>query len=219
MPDNLKFEIKGSIGYIILNTPPTNTLQMHSFVELDSILNKCVSNKNLKGLLIFGNGRHFSQGSNTEELAQMTLSDNKSVFYKNVETLQKLRKLSIPAIALLSGVCLGSAFELALYCDYRFATEKTIIGLPETGFNLIPGLGGISLLNEHMSESQILEMVLPEKNYTGKEAYEIGIVDYITKKNMLIFDAEKFICSIDAKYDKSIKKIYIDRFLYRIYIH
>jgi enoyl-CoA hydratase/carnithine racemase len=44
-------------------------------------------------------------------------------------------------IAVIDGFALGGGLELALGCDMRIATKKSLIGLPETGLAIIPGAG------------------------------------------------------------------------------
>ena len=44
-----------------------------------------------------------------------------------------------PHIAAIDGVCLGGALELALACDYRIATPRSKLGLPEIKLGLLPG--------------------------------------------------------------------------------
>jgi len=45
-------------------------------------------------------------------------------------------------IALTTGLALGGGLELALSCDYRVGTEKTMLRFPETSIGIYPGLGG-----------------------------------------------------------------------------
>lgn len=51
----------------------------------------------------------------------------------------KNQHLPIPVIACIDGPALGGGLELALSCDIRVATKKSLLGLPETALAIIPG--------------------------------------------------------------------------------
>ena len=45
-------------------------------------------------------------------------------------------------IAAIEKFAMGVSFELALACDFRLATEDTVLALPEINLGAIPGSGG-----------------------------------------------------------------------------
>jgi enoyl-CoA hydratase/carnithine racemase len=54
----------------------------------------------------------------------------------------EVRNISCPVICVIDGPALGGGLELALNADIRIVTEKSLLGLPETYWSLIPGGGG-----------------------------------------------------------------------------
>jgi 3-hydroxyacyl-CoA dehydrogenase/enoyl-CoA hydratase/3-hydroxybutyryl-CoA epimerase/enoyl-CoA isomerase len=50
--------------------------------------------------------------------------------------------LPYPKVALVNGFALGGGCEIALTMDYRLASPKAAMGLPETKLGIIPGWGG-----------------------------------------------------------------------------
>ena len=110
--------------------------------------------KGLKAIIISSRGRHFSSGANLEELLEMVAADGertdkikkdglRTTSERNYRSFLFFEQTEIPVIAAIRGVCIGSAFELALFAHFRFCGEDAVFGLPETTYNLIPGLGGI----------------------------------------------------------------------------
>ncbi|XP_024045245.1 uncharacterized protein LOC18047104 isoform X3 [Citrus clementina] len=51
-----------------------------------------------------------------------------------------LKALPIPTIAVIDGAALGGGLEMALACDLRICGEAALLGLPETGLAIIPGV-------------------------------------------------------------------------------
>ena len=58
-----------------------------------------------------------------------------------------IRHIHCPVLCIIDGPALGGGLELALNADIRVATQKSLIGLPETYWSLIPGAGGTQTLS------------------------------------------------------------------------
>jgi enoyl-CoA hydratase len=93
-------------------------------------------------------------------------------FEENVwEAVWKLRK---PTIALIDGYALGGGSELALSCDIRIATNRSMFGTPEINLGLIPGGGGTQRLTWLVGYGKAMEMVMGGEMIDGEEAYRIA---------------------------------------------
>ena len=66
-------------------------------------------------------------------------------------------------------MCLGGAFELALSCHYRVASDdaKTRVGLPEVKIGLFPGAGGTTRVSRLMQTGDALQMLFKDGNTNG----------------------------------------------------
>lgn len=193
----LDFQIKNDIAYLILNNPPANPMTELFFDELANICEKHISKEHFEGLIIKSTGRHFSSGADVDGLLEIVKREyNKMIptqMKKNLKAIQILYKIEKPVVALLKGICYGSAMELALSAHYRLATHTTILALPETTFGLMPGLGGISTLNQKIGFTKTLEMVMTGKAIFAEEALKIGLIDTIFNKDILELKAIEII--------------------------
>ena len=61
-----------------------------------------------------------------------------------IAQFDRIRELTKPVIAAVSGYCLGGGLELVLACDWRIADreEGTRLGFPEVKLGIFPGLNG-----------------------------------------------------------------------------
>ena len=53
-----------------------------------------------------------------------------------------MARLPVPVVAALDGAALGGGAELALGADIRVVSSSAVMGFPETGLGIIPGVGG-----------------------------------------------------------------------------
>lgn len=87
--------------------------------------------------------------------------------------------LPFPKVALVNGFALGGGCEIALTMDYRLATPKAAIGLPETKLGIIPGWGGTVRLPRLIGADHAIEWITGAKHYKADEAIKFGAIDGI----------------------------------------
>ncbi|MFP5384630.1 MAG: fatty acid oxidation complex subunit alpha FadB [Bacteriovoracia bacterium] len=87
--------------------------------------------------------------------------------------------LPFPKVALVNGFALGGGCEIALTMDYRLATPKAAIGLPETKLGIIPGWGGTVRLPRLIGADHAIEWITGAKHYKAEEALKFGAIDGI----------------------------------------
>jgi enoyl-CoA hydratase/carnithine racemase len=192
------------------------------FTELWILVEEIKNMTGLQAIVISGQGRHFSAGAQLDQLIDMVdeLSSGKEgnhsgelseFLKKNIETFLFFEKVSIPVISAIRGVCLGSALEFALFSHFRFCGEDAVFGLPETTFNLLPGIGGISRVASLSGKSRALEMVLRGNIFPAEEALRINLVDKILPKKQVVRAAIDFAGSIMNGYQRGKEQLYVQK--------
>jgi len=219
---NIKFD--GGIGLLELNMPPSNIMTMDFFTEFATVVEFIRSEREFRALVISGHGRHFSSGADLGTLLKEVLehaeTDKKDGLTKvpdflsnNYKSLLMLESLSIPVIAAIRGVCLGSALELALFSHFRLSGEDAVFGLPEASFNLVPGLGGIYKLVCISGEAVALDHVLKGSTFTAPDALRYKIVDRVVPKKQLMSAAFSFARELMEDYNVGKRALYIKKYL------
>lgn len=194
----------------MLNQPPSNTMNMDFFREIQLLLNEIQTIRNLKAIVISGNGRHFSSGSDISDLLQKV---EHRTMLENYRAFSMLEQLEIPVISAIRGVCLGSAFELALCSHFRICAEDAVLGLPESTFNLIPGLGGIKRVVALAGKAQAIGIILRGSTFSGVEAFEMRLVDAVVPKGEVVPLSIAFANSLPRQIQKEDRAIYIHKYL------
>jgi enoyl-CoA hydratase len=110
---------------------------------------------------------------------------------KGQKIFSKIEALSIPAIAAVNGFALGGGSEAALACDFIYASEKAVFGLPEITLGLIPGFGGTQRLARLVGNNRAKELVFTGKNIRANEALEYGIANRVCSPETLMEEVLK----------------------------
>jgi enoyl-CoA hydratase len=74
---------------------------------------------------------------------------------------------------------LGGGLELALACDFIYASEKAKLGLPEVTLGVMPGFGGTQNLPRLVGPNRAKELIFSGKALTAQQAKEWGLVNEV----------------------------------------
>lgn len=193
----LELQKKGNILYLELTAPPANQTDHLFFQELSDIMPKLSEYDDVRGLIIYGSGRHFSSGANIVELKDRVQKKDacatRELMKQSVDLFYTIYKSPYPVVAAIQGCCMGSGLELALSCHYRVATKNGLFSLPETTFGLMPGCGGTIHLPPLLGLSKSIQLILSGDSLLAEDAKAIGLIDLIVDKKDLIGSCEKMI--------------------------
>lgn len=188
--------IKESIDSVLiltLNNPSShNAMDVELIREFREIIRKEKFIGNLRALVITGAGnKAFSSGADIKQINEKGIRD---LFQENLSDLcNDIERLPIPTIAAINGYAVGGGLELALSCDFRVASENSLLGLKEVAIGLIPSAGATRRLTQLIGPARTKELIFKAKLINSKKAFSLGIVDVITKEENLITEVKKYI--------------------------
>ncbi len=187
--DKVLFEAKESIGYLTINRPDKlNALNNEVLSELDSIIDDINKNNDVKVVLVTGSGeKAFVAGADIAFMKNLTPKQATDFARLGQEIFFKMEQSEKPFIACVNGFALGGGFELALACDFIYATENAKLGFPETGLAIIPGFGGTQNLSRLVGKNIAKEFIFTAKMVAANEAKGLMIVSEVfeTKEEMI----------------------------------
>ncbi|RLD41671.1 MAG: hypothetical protein DRI89_09275 [Bacteroidetes bacterium] len=207
----ISWEVSDGIGFLSFIDAPENRMDTLFFQELQMLTTDTIPKSKIAAIIISGNGRHFSSGANLDDLFHEIKNEKSGsdILLSNMHSFQYLCDLNIPVIVAIKGVCLGSALELAMHCHFRLCAEDVILGLPEAGFGLIPGLGGIPKLQQFAGKAKALELILKGNTFNAVDALKWNIVDAVYPKKTLMDAAIQLAKRSMNNYRKYRKKDYL----------
>ncbi len=206
----IRWTVEEGIGRLMMDQPPSNTMTIQFFTEFRHWMDIVLNETGLKAIIIHGNGRHFSSGADLKELL---FNLDRQIMVDNYRSFTMLEQLGIPVISSIRGVCLGSAFELALFSNFRICADDAVIGLPESTFNLMPGIGGIQRTAALAGKSKALEIILRGLTFSASDALAMGLVDAVVPKRDALSVALNFARALPEKMINGHRDIYLKKFL------
>jgi len=194
--DHLQAEIRDGIGIIAFNRPEAkNALSDELTPELRRTLIDFESNREVRVIIITGNGGAFCSGGDVKSFA----SDSDPGLSKDLSLEQQIRKLQIgqegvslkihempkPTIAVLPGAAAGAGMSIALACDIRIASEKAFLVPAFGGIGLSGDYGGSWSLSQLVGPSKAKDIYFSNRRIQAQDALNEGIVNYVVGESDL----------------------------------
>ncbi len=199
--ENILFETENGIATITFNRPKAlNALNGALLDEFSLALDEISGNEDIRVLVLTGAGdKSFVAGADITELATFGPLQAKVFARKGQAVISRLQELAIPVIAAVNGFALGGGSEMALACDFIYASENAMFGLPEITLGIIPGFGGTQRLPRLVGANMAKEMIFTGKKLPAAEAAKIGMVNKVCAPESLMEEVMKTAGMIAAK--------------------
>ena len=142
---NLLVEIQDDgVTTVSVNRPKfLNALDTPTLEEMKDCFGKLATDPAVKAVIIRGAGeKAFVAGADLKAMSTMTAVEGRDFSNLGHEVFDAIEKLPVVAVAAVNGYALGGGCELALACDFRFASTTAKFGQPEVNYGIIPGFGG-----------------------------------------------------------------------------
>ncbi|MGD2188124.1 MAG: enoyl-CoA hydratase-related protein [Desulfobacterales bacterium] len=191
--ENIIYQTDEQIATITFNRPKAlNALNAALLDEFSQALDEVAADKNIGVLVLTGAGdKSFVAGADINELATYTPLTAKNFSSNGHNLIVKLQELPIVVIAAVNGFALGGGTEIAIACDFIYASENAKFGQPEINLGLIPGFGGTQRLPRLVGMNMAKELIFTGKMISAAEAEKIGLVNKVTPHDQLMEEVMK----------------------------
>ncbi|MFC0112660.1 enoyl-CoA hydratase/isomerase family protein [Kibdelosporangium aridum] len=160
-----------------------NALSHQVLTELKDFLSTAAKPMILTG----APGPAFVAGADIREMAAMSPDEGEQFGRLGQDVMNLLEAVPAPVIACVDGYALGGGCELAMACDFIYATSKAVFGQPEVLLGLIPGFGGCVRLQQLVGPGRARELIYSGRKVDAEEARRIGLVNefFDSREDML----------------------------------
>ena len=175
-------QTKDFVASLVIDRPlKANSFSGELLNELSNALQELSHEKNLRLLLIQGNGKHFSAGADLEwmkESAKLNLSENILESQKLTKMFELVYNFPKPVISLCKGAIYGGAVGLVAASDYALAKDNTRFCLSEGRIGLIPAVI-LPYLSRKIDQSNLRRLTLSAKEFSSHDAMRLNLVSEV----------------------------------------
>jgi enoyl-CoA hydratase len=172
---------------LTLNRPDKlNALNQELLGELSRAFRALAENPP-RAVILTGSGtKAFSAGVDIDEMSRMTTAEAKGRADLGHGLCAAIESLACPVIAAVGGFALGGGCELALACDFIYASDRAKLGQPEVNLGVIPGFGGTQRLARRVGIGLARELLYTGAIIDAKRALAIGLVNDVVPHDDLL---------------------------------
>ncbi|WP_054968919.1 enoyl-CoA hydratase/isomerase family protein [Alicyclobacillus ferrooxydans] len=195
--DLVYVEVHDGVGEIVLNRPEKrNALNLEMWHMLGEAIETCAVNSDVSVVLVRGADRTvFCAGADISEF-QTVRSDsasNRAYSAAVKAVVTGLKKLSKPTIAMISGYCVGGGTEIAVACDFRFASVTVKMGITPAKLGFVYDVEETKMLVDLVGPSCTKDILLSARLMHAEESFRIGLVDRLYGEDELEHETFKYI--------------------------
>lgn len=185
-----------------------NALNAAVLKELQEAFAQIEKDASIRVVILTGAGdKSFVAGADIAAMGTMSADQALAFAHLGHETMSCIDHCTRPVIAAVNGFCLGGGLELALACDFIYASEKAKLGLPEVKLGLFPGWGGTQRLPRLIGKARAKELIFCARILSAAEAHAFGIVNKVCAPETLLSEVQKVAHEIACKGPGSVRLV------------
>jgi enoyl-CoA hydratase len=190
----------GHVSTLTINRPEKlNALSQEVLGDLRAGIEDVSRRDDVRAAVITGTGKAFVAGADIAAMRDMDEAQARGFGALGHEVFSTIEHLGFPVIAAVNGFALGGGCELALACDFIYASTKAKFGQPEVNLGIIPGFGGTQRLPRRVGSAMARELIYTGKMIDAEEARRIGLVNAVFEPDELLGAAAKAAAEIATK--------------------
>lgn len=178
---------EGAISTLTINRPDAlNALDRATLEALAAAIAELAAKKPRCAVITGAGDKAFVAGADIAAMSTMSSEQALAFARLGQATFAAIEALPFPVIAAVNGFALGGGCELALACDFIYASDKAKLGQPEVKLGILPGFGGTQRLARRVGIGVARELIYTGRMLGPEEALRIGLVNAVVPRRELM---------------------------------
>ena len=192
---------EGAVATVTLNRPDKlNALNQELLTELHAAMGDLDRDPDVRVAILTGAGeKAFAAGADIAAMAEMTPTQARAFAEFGHAVTARIEAVHFPVVGAINGFALGGGCEIALACDFLYASDKAKFGQPEVNLAVIPGFGGTQRLARRVGVGRARELCLTGDIIGADEALRIGLVNAVVPQAELLAKVTEVAAKIASK--------------------
>jgi enoyl-CoA hydratase len=201
---SIRLDRAGAVAEIVLNRPAQlNAFDGDFFREIRDAAAVCDSDPSIRAVLLWAEGRAFSVGLNLREGESLlpgreafaSDADRNHALFETIRSFQAgfsaVRRCRKPAIAAVSGLCLGGGLDLVTACDIRLCSADAQFSIQETRMAMVADLGTLQRITRLTGRGFAREMAFTGRAIPAPRALAAGLVNEVFPDKPALLEAAR----------------------------
>lgn len=170
----------------LIRADKMNALDAEMFSRLIEAGQALHDMKGLRCVVLSGEGRAFCAGLDLSNFARQPSPDEPALTERThgaanraQQVAMQWRKLPVPVVAAVHGVCFGGGLQIASGADIRVVAPDTRMSIMELKWGLVPDMGGYALWRGLVRDDVLRELTYTHREFTGEQAKEYGLATHV----------------------------------------
>jgi len=181
------FEKDENVAIITFNRPDklnsVNAKLRDNFYELIKVIQ---DDPTIDAVVLSGNGKGFCAGGDLTEFGTDPSVIEKRRIRLQHDLWDDIRRIKQPVAVAIQGFAVGAGLEIAMLCDFRFASKGAVLSLPEASLGMLAAASGTQGLPRLMPQGLALEFALSGVRITAEEGLKKKIISKILAEEELL---------------------------------
>ena len=184
--DRVELTIENGVAHVLFDRPDKmNALDPDMFAGILEAGMHLFEEPAARCVVLSGAGRAFCAGLDMASMAQTGRHRETPLTERthgNANAAQQAavvwRKLPMPVIAAVHGVCFGGGLQIAGGADVKIVAPEARLAVMEVKWGLVPDMGGYWLWRGTVREDVLRELTYTHREFTGEQAVAYGFATH-----------------------------------------
>tara|TARA_Y100001970_G_scaffold294368_1_gene451860 strand:+ start:49541 stop:50347 length:807 start_codon:yes stop_codon:yes gene_type:complete len=188
--EKLKASIDGPIALITFNKPSKhNAICTEMWRSLSRTIEIFENNHEVRVIILKGAGnRSFVSGADISEFENTRTGPEAVASYDQLSegATDQVYECNKPTIAMINGYCMGGGLGIAVACDLRIASNKSLFSIPAAKLGLGYRAKSLSRLINLVGPSFAREIMITANKFDGNNALQMGLINRLLPEEELM---------------------------------
>jgi enoyl-CoA hydratase/carnithine racemase len=199
---SIRYEVADGVAALTIDqSAKMNAMTFEMWSSLPAVIERAEIDRSVRVIAISGAGeRAFCAGADISQFREKRSSADAVAAYDRAVTAANsaVAAAAKPTVAVISGICFGGGFGLAMCCDLRIASSNSRFQIPAARLGLGYNFRNVELLARKLGMGPVADLLLNARIIDAREAERLGIANSVFERDNFRADAATYLARIAA---------------------